>query len=274
MKTPAIVFCALCFVFASTVPCDAQAAESAKTGAAADNHSAFTIYWHRSVPHELTELANQAQIIEREVKKGNVPPEQLSGLHSRIEYIVRRAPPLITVRSKGGPLSGFITAASKLKEISFTLINAADPADLETPIAPFELSNANWGTVINVLGTFLRSRGLELRVVGGDDPNFAEASTIVCVLNHTEESRVAGHRAQQSEFESLQLGEHIDDAQTIEVIVDAIRAAWELDPARDPAALRLRFHPATKLLLVSGPAPASLVVRQVIGGLQKKTVQR
>lgn len=274
MKTPLAALCALSLAFATMGCCEAHAAEPAKPKDTVANNAAFTIDWQRSTPRELSELANHVELLDRQVKMGNVPPEELKGLHGRMEYVMRSAPPLITVHSKGGPLSGFLAAASSLKGISFTLINAADPTALEAPIAPFELTNANWGTVINVLSTFLMSRSLELRVVGGDNPNPAEAQTVVCVLNPTDASRAAGHRATQSEFESLQLGEHLDATQTIEVVVDAIRTAWELDPARDPAALRLRFHPATKLLLVSGPAPASLIVRQVIGGLQKKTVQR
>lgn len=273
MKFLAAPLCALVLSLpATSMLAQTSTPTKATNQAANDNAGRFSITWKPNPNWELTLLKGQLELMKREAAQGNVPAEQISGLAQRIDHLERHTPPLLFIFSKGGPLSGFVAVASRMKEFSLTLINAAEPADLETPIPSFELRNAHWGTVINVLSTFLETRGLELRFVGGDSANPAEASSIVCMLTRSAASAPKDKRAAQADFESLQLDEYIHGAQTIEVIVDAIRTAWELDPARDPAALRLKFHPGTKLLLVSGPAPAGDIARQIAARLRKKTI--
>ena len=46
-------------------------------------------------------------------------------------------------------------------------------------------------------------------------------------------------------------------------------AGWELDPAHDPKALNLKFHPGTSILLVSGSTDAIMVTQSVIGQLKR-----
>ncbi len=251
-------------------------AQSASTDKKSAQNAAprFSIEFTRVDSPDLVLAKQQLDAIARRHKVGKASQEEVNLVVAQAHHAEQRTPWLMNVQSAGGPLSEFVKLAGAADKMTLTVINAADPADLETPIPPFNLRNANLGTVINVLATFLLAHGLELKIVGGDNPHPPDAKSLVCVLNRTEAARAESKRAAQTEFESLPLSEHIHGAQTIETIVDAIRTAWELDPARDPIALRLKFHPATKLLLVSGPAPAGLIAQRVVSGLQKKPAQR
>ena len=104
-------------------------------------------------------------------------------------------------------------------------------------------------------------------------PDGRVSQSVVCVLRSTDSASDA-KRASQPAFESYQLAEFIYADQTLEVIFDAIYTAWSIDPKHDPASLRLKFHPGTKLLFVSGPAPATTITRQVVAGLRKNPVPR
>ena len=234
----------------------------------------FKIDLVRQVTPDITALSRQVEAVARRHKLGQVTQEELQTALSALEIAQHRTPSLLNIESLGGSLGEFANIVSSSDQMSVTIINAGEPSDLETTIPPFSLRNANLGTVVNVLATFLHARGLELKTVGGDNPHPPDAKHIVCMLRRLEASPEQKERAAATDFESIQLDEHIHGAQTIEAIVDAIRTAWELDPARDPAALRLKFHPPTKILLVSGPSPTSQIVRQVVSGLRKSPVQR
>jgi hypothetical protein len=219
--------------------------------------------WPRGAPAELAGALD----VYRLAKVRQASNEELQVLDSTIRRIEERMPYLLTIRSAGGPLSAFVRAAAKLDGISFELVNAAEPSDLETPLPQFNLRNANWGTVISVLESFLAPRGLALKFAGGDTMNLAEAKSVVCVLEHVGPPQ--GSSGATDGFLSYQLEENLFEGQSVQVIVDAIRAAWELDPSHDPAALRIKFHPGTKLLLVNGPGAAPRIADQVLHGLKK-----
>ncbi len=275
MKTPLVPIAAFALLALLSAPAVAQVAPADKTKAPEVKSASarFEISVSRTDPPELIQAVKRLESAKQRLRMGNISPEEVSELSSIVDALDRRAPLLFSLYSPGGPLSAFIRAASEISRytstLSFTLINAGEPADVETQLPPFTLSNANWATIIGVLENFLATRGLSLKFVGGDNPNPAEARSVVCVLRRLEPSADA-KRAGRAELESFQIGHNIFKDQTVEVIVDAIRSAWELDPTNDPAALRIKFHPATKLLLVSGPAPAAHIARQVVNGLQQK----
>ena len=247
-------------------------AENAPATGAAAASPKFKLTWTLAEQPELPFVMEKLQSAEQRFNSGIGSKEELANLRFQIDEIRRRAPLHLSVQSTGGPLSAFLAAAAESKvssELTFTLINAGEPADLETMLPPFSLRNANWGTVIGVLRNFLIIQGLDLDVVGGDRGNPSESKSVVCVMRRVQPPQNI-KRAPQSEFESFQLGEYITATQTVEVIVEAIRTAWELDPTYDATAVRLKFHPPTKILLVSGPGPAISVARQVIAALGKK----
>ena len=247
------------------------AATAEKSGEAAAKEK-FQLTWRDAEFPELQFAAKKYQLAQDRFKQGNISAEEVAGLQFNLESLEKRSPYLLNLTSKGGSLREFLAVATGPDERSFTVINAGEPSDLETPLPAFELRNANWGTVMGVLGNILVARGFNLSMAGSDFPDPSVAKSIVCVLRRIEPS-ADEKRPTAPAFESFQLVDHIYEGQTVDVIVDAIRTAWELDPQHDAAALRLKFHPATKILLVSGPASATTIARQVVGGLRKKPVQ-
>lgn len=267
MKPYLAPFLALAFASLAALPAWAQTAPGKKTAEAAP----FKITTTKGESPDVVRAARELEQARAMKPDGAIASKILGNAVIQLEDAERRAPYLITIRSAGGPLRAFLDAAADLKGVSFTLINAGEPADLETPLPPFELKNATWGTVIGVLETFLNLRGLALRHVGGDHPDPSVAKSVVCMLRPVAPKESS---AGKPDFDSFQLGDYLWDQQNLDSVVEAIRAGWELDPAHDPAALRLKFHPPTRILLVSGPAPAATVARQVISNLNKKPVLR
>jgi hypothetical protein len=267
LRSVVVAFCTSFAALASAQPSRANAPENAAAP------GVFLFRWDYADASEIEIAAKRLELAEQRFKSGSFPQQAIDEERIQMERIYKNAPHLLTIRSGGGPLSAFLAAASNDFERTFNLINAGDRADLETELPPFVLRNVTWETVISVLDNFLQSRGLNLRFVGGDSPNPSLAKSVVCVLRHTDNALDA-KRWSQPVFESFQLDEYIGAQQSIEVIVDAIRTAWELDPAHDTKALRLKFHPATKILLVSGPTPATGIAKQVVAGLRKNPVQR
>lgn len=234
----------------------------------------FLLSWEISDPSDLEFAAKDLDLAEQHFKSGKIPQEHLDQSRMRLERAHRTAHRLLTIRSGGGTLRAFLDAAAKDPERTLTVINAGDAADLETPLPPFVLRNVTWGTVIGVLDNFLQPRGLFLRHVGGDRSDPGVAKSVVCILRQAPNSAETKQPPLPA-FESFQIGDYILAEQTIDVIADALRTAWrEVDPRSDPSALRVKFHPPTKILLVSGPAPALTVARQVVASLRKNPVPR
>ena len=254
------------------LPLSARAASAGKAAPSATS-AKFTFSWSRGSLPEMTWARERHNALEKRFKMGNATEEEVSVLRQQLLELERRAPYLLNFKSNGGPLSALVAAASQSGEMSFTVINAGEPADLETPIPAFELRNANWGTLKGVLEEILFAQGFQLTLAGSDTPNPAESKSVVCVLRRVKSSPEE-KRIYPSDFVSFQLAEHIFEGQSAEVIVDAIRSAWELEPNHDPNALRVKYHPATKILLVAGPGPATNIARQVVSGLRKNSVQR
>lgn len=271
MKKRHLLLTALALLALLDSPASGQVAppDKSKAPAAKSTPAKFELGVSRIDPPELTQAYRRLESAQQRFRSGNLSKEELAELSYQVEILEQRTPFALLLHSAGGPLSAFLEATSSSRGgVSFTLINAGDPADLETPLPPFTLKNANWAIIIGVLESFLESRGLGLKFVGGDSPNPAEAKSVICVLRRLDPT--ADAKRTRSELESFQISDNIFKDQTVEVIVDAIRSAWELEPTNDPVALRIKFHPATNLLLVSGPGSATHIARQVIAGLKKK----
>lgn len=260
----------LCAFFTLLVPRLAASEKPAATDTKTSPPK-FQLTWKRVALPEMKFFAERLKSAEARHKNGNASNEEVLGLRQDLAKIEERALYRLTIDSAGGTLREFIAATSVDSEVSLTLINAGETIDLEAPLPPFTLRNVSWGTVMEVLGNFLAARGLQLQHTGLG--NVDDAKSVICVLRRVrpiaEPDRLA-----QPQFDSFQLAEQIHDTQTVDVIVDAIRSAWELDPTHDPKALLLKFHPATKMLFVSGPGPATTIARQVIGSLRKNPVSR
>ncbi|MBI4623550.1 MAG: hypothetical protein HY736_10080 [Verrucomicrobia bacterium] len=176
-----------------------------------------------------------------------------------LENAEKNQPWLISIEFPGGTISKFLTTISTARAVSFNIIGAGDRADFNVEVPPFTLRNAHLDTVFKVLRSMLAARGFELEHAGGGN------NSLIGVLRRIEPAQ-AVQRVTPAQFDSFLLAPYLAD-QSVDDIVSAIRVAWELDPTHDRDVLRLKFHPATSILLVSGPPEAIMVARKVISQL-------
>lgn len=230
----------------------------------------FTFEWTPIRFPELDFQAERLQEVSNRYKAGAADKRELADAELHWSQLHDHRPYRFAVRSEGGPLRELLAEMSRDKDINLTVINAGDSSDLDLVLPAFELRNANWPMLIEVLSNFVATRGLLLKLAGSDYPNLDLAKTVLCVMRRNEAPEA--RRSAESAFESFQLGDYINNTQTVESIVDAIRTGWALLPGSDQDALRIKYHPETKLLLVSGPASATQVARQIVNGLRKKPV--
>jgi hypothetical protein len=209
---------------------------------------------------ESPELAAQRRQLEVLKQRYTDSHPQITEVKRQIAALEERGPYLLSLDFPGGPLSGLLTLLAQVKVVSFNVINASDVDDLAVELSPFTLRNAPVKTVFEVLRNMLVPRGLELTPsMDGGNPN-----AIVAVLaRHGSGAK----RVAPPAFDSFALGQHLA-THSIDDILSAIRLGWELDPAHDRDALRLKFHPATSILLVSGPPDAIMVASKIISQIK------
>lgn len=180
-------------------------------------------------------------------------------LQTRIAMLERLEPKKISLDFPGGPLSRLVETVSSHEGISFSVINAGEPADFAVELPPFALRNANVRTIASVVRNLLLARGFEF------EPMDPEPNAIVGTVRRIGPGR-AGPPA-RTEFESFQLAPFLGQ-QSVDDIIAALRAAWELDARHERDALKLKFHPPTSLLLVAGPGEAIALTRNVLSQLK------
>jgi hypothetical protein len=168
-------------------------------------------------------------------------------------------PRTISVDFPGGTFSALSAAISKTDGAYFNLIG--EQSDLTTELPAFSVRNASPEIFAAALNQLLTPRGLEIKP-GGNMIN--GEGTVFVIAKSIPRRPVAS--SEPTQFESYQLGSLLGK-QSVDDIVDAIRQAWELDPTHKANALVLKFHPPTKLLLVSGSSAAINVARQVIAAI-------
>jgi hypothetical protein len=166
--------------------------------------------------------------------------------------------PTADINFPGGTLGQLTTMLARTPEGSLNIIG--DSNDLNIQLPPFAIQNAHAGVIAMALNRFLETRGLTLLPSGGNVPNTKDVYVVRRIGDPTMRSR--------DNFESLQLAPYLEQHK-IDDIIGAIRAAWELDPTHDAAALRLKFHPPTSILLVSGPPEATLLTQKVVATLKR-----
>jgi hypothetical protein len=234
------------------------AAQQPKPAAARAASAEVEAHWSRQdIPALVDARAELAHLRER---LGEQHPEVVA-LQKEIVNLEKKSPWTFSIDFPGGTLKQVLTPLAGPDGVSFSLIGSGEPADFATELPPFSLHNANLITVAKVLGTLLEARGFQLRVIDDSGP-----SSVVCVLTRRDTPKPE-KRPPQTLFESFPLGAFLGE-QSIDDIVGAIRTGWELDPAHDRDALRLKFHPPTSILLVSGPPEAIMVATKVISQLK------
>lgn len=172
--------------------------------------------------------------------------------------------PSITIQFPGGTLAKLVDALAKSPSGPVNIIG--DERDLATEIPPFSLQNVHPQAFAQALNNLLESRGIMVVASGNASPPLQDVFTVRRTPPHS-------HFVSRDAFESIQLAPYLEH-QSIDDIVSAIRTAWELDPAHEPSALRLKFHPATAILLISGPQEAINVAQKVVIGTLKRRPEK
>ena len=178
----------------------------------------------------------------------------------------------VNVDFSGGPINKLVEALAKVEGVSFNIIfnglnrdDAADFAKLEFP--PFSLRNASVLGILEVVSDLLEPRGFRLKPIGGPNPN-----SWICTVQKTPALQEKSSSA-QTQFLSYQLAPFLQ-SQSVDDIVGALHAAWELDPSHAPDLLHVKFHPGTSILLVSGPPEAINITRNLLVELKRQPEQK
>jgi hypothetical protein len=166
----------------------------------------------------------------------------------------------ITIDFPGGPASALVAKLEMFRENSFNVIG--EKADLAVELPPFSVRNADPNALAYALNGILQPRGYVL----APSVRTAVAQANVFTLRKQSPYEI-DHRA-QGDLQSFQLAPYLTN-QSVDDIIGAIRTAWELDPARAPTALRLKFHPPTGILLVSAPRDGIAIVMTVLKELRR-----
>jgi hypothetical protein len=185
-----------------------------------------------------------------------------------LEYIATAKPPtlarvkfpLVNVDFPGGPASMLLAGINQDKNSGLNVIG--EKSDLAVELPPFAIRNTDGHSLARALDNFLRQRGYTLQ--GGGTQNLDVSPVFVLRKLTAHETGPGG-----AMFQPFQLSAHLEQ-QSVDDIIGAIRAAWELDPANAPNALRLKFHPATGILLVSGPNHGIQLVGSILSQIRKK----
>jgi hypothetical protein len=160
--------------------------------------------------------------------------------------------PTVSIDFAGGSVADFL-AALKKSGTNFNLL--ANPEDLATPLPAFSVRNTLPTQFARALSQLISGRGFSIEQSGsgpiGLDPVFV-------LVRQSPTAHVS--------FESFQMESYLQK-QSIQDIIDAIRLAWSMNPAHRPDDLQLKFHPATKLLLVAGPSEAIQQAKQIVSSL-------
>jgi hypothetical protein len=165
-------------------------------------------------------------------------------------------PELMTIDFPGGTLGQLIAVLNKAKS-PFNMI--AEKSDQDVEIPAFSLRNVHAQAVADAIGQWLFAKGYVLGSRGWNDGSQGNPVYFI--------SKDPKAKQTSSSFIPFQLWPQLE-YQSIDDIVAAIRAAWDLDPAHTPSDLKLKFHPPTSVLLVVGPPQAIEVAQRVIAALK------
>lgn len=215
----------------------------------------------------LMRLLQAIDTLAQQEKLGQLPPEaqtHLNNLRSEFKARERDRQYLLNIEFPGGSLSSLLDAVNADNFASLNVISPGSADLLKAIELPaFSLRNARLATLTKVVGNLVEMQGYKFQIVDDSSPNH-----FVGMLSKP--GQAPAPSTAPVAFESIQLEEYLQPGLTIDNIVDAIRTAWELNPKNDREALKLKYHPPTKILLISGPTTATNVAKSVIFSLRKK----
>lgn len=214
----------------------------------------------------LSRLRKAIDTLSNQEKLGNLPPNgqiELNNLRTEAEILESQRKYFLNIEFQGGPLAVLLENIGG-SNFSLNIISPGSTELLKSAELPaFTLRNSSMLALTKVVGNLVEAQGYKFQVVDDTNPNH-----VVGMLSKAGPARAP--MQPPTAFESIQLDEYLHSGLTIDDIVDAIRSAWELSPKNDRDALKLKYHPPTKILLVSGPTSAIIVTKTVVGSLRKK----
>jgi hypothetical protein len=208
-------------------------------------------------PSGLRLIANGSSFLVMQTKLPGQSSEPAASVPGPTRPVTPSAPP-INFDFSGGTVGDLIGALHK-NNTDFNLI--AEPPYLKLTVPSFSIRNTDAFAFGSALERLLRTQNVLLMQNGGP------SGTPIWVILPQPSAQPS--KTPENVIQSFQLGPYLERYQ-VDDIVSAIRTAWTLDPANSPDALQLKFHPATRLLLVAGPGKAISVAFGVLGALETK----
>lgn len=190
---------------------------------------------------------------------------------ARLEYISVNRPargetpgPLFSVDFPGGSVSALLALLAKSgPDAGLNIVG--EKSDLVVELPPLSVRNTDAAAFASALDGILRSRSYTLE---SNRRPTAPNQAPVYVLRKMTTYEISGGRGSNNPFSAYQLAPYTE-SQSIDDIIGAIRAAWELDPQHSPDAMRLKYHPPTGILLVSCPPDGLNLVGRVLNELRR-----
>lgn len=218
------------------------------------------------IPHpQLGRVSRAIDLLTQQDKVGALPKEgqlELANLRSEYANLQDETRYQLNIEFPGGPLSDLLEAIKG--PVSLNVISPGSTNLIKTVELPaFALRNANLLTLTKVVVNLVETQGYKVQIVDDSHHN-----RLIAMLSKP--GGASAPTTSPAAFESIQLDGHLQSGLTVDTIVEAIRTAWELDPKNDREALKLKYHPPTKILLVSGPIQAIIVTKTVIGSIGRK----
>lgn len=156
----------------------------------------------------------------------------------------------VDVDFPGGTFAQFVARLKSSDGAGFDLLS--DAALAETPMPRIRLANIELQSLIVAVQSLLRGSNVMITA--------APSNVLVLTKNPV---FVPAPLPPGPTFQAFQLAPYLATL-SIDDITDAIATAWAGEPKRDPKAVTLKFHPATKVLFVYGPAEAITMATQII----------
>jgi|GEM_PF-5501826 len=175
-------------------------------------------------------------------------------------------PKSISVDFPGGSLADFLVALSKSGSEPFNMIAPSDALALTVPqlsvrnVSPHNLALALDQLLVGYLIDFPK---------GEYEREGTPIFTIRADPSHRTEPKP--ERPKPERFMSYPINRYVLNQIPINQVIEAINTAWTLDPAHKSEDLKLKYHAATGILLVSSREESALkTADQVIGSLREQ----
>lgn len=159
----------------------------------------------------------------------------------------------------GGSLGAFAQQFQEQTKARFNLVVA--PTALGTPLPKFELRGASAEGVTMALNALLPP-GLRADFA----PRISEFGRAVVTISGTP---VAAVPTSAGTFTRTFPIAHLEQRFKATEIADAASQAWALDPGHHTDDLKLKLHPATHLLIASGPQEAIEIVADALMSMER-----